>query len=195
MKRIDTLTEEAKAVYLKTLKTAKAYGRSEFECGILACDDCPFSVSHGKSCMDVRTEEEWIAWAAEEIEEEKVMNEEQYQNPLDIFNSSGNDSIKQMVYKYVATVCEAQDSIIESTIRKIGGTEFEKITIDRDKVIEALTMYRDKDQYEKIRHGRWIRKKPNLGAVWCSECDRAFDGDSNFCPNCGARMDEEEKQQ
>lgn len=193
MKRIDTLTEEAKAVYLKTLKTAKAYGRSEFECGILACDDCPLSVNHGNSCMDLRTEEEWLAWAAEEIEEEKVMNEEQYQNPLDIFNSSGNDSIKQMVYKYVTTVCEAQDSIIESHIRKIGGTEFEKITIDRDKVIEALTMYRDKDQYEKIRHGRWILVDIKKGIGVCSNCNRQdhIDCLAAYCRFCGAKMEEE----
>lgn len=133
------------------------------------------------------------------------MNEEQYQNQLDIFNSSGNDSIKQMVYKYVATVCEAQDSIIESTIRKIGGTEFEKITIDRDKVIEALTMYRDKDQYVKIRHAKWIYRGHHEfhGHVFeCSVCGRYLFANSKehvygeypYC-HCGAKMDEEEKQQ
>lgn len=121
------------------------------------------------------------------------MNEEQYQNPLDIFNSSGNDSIKQMVYKYVATVCEAQDSIIESHIRKIGGTEFEEITIDRDKVIEALTMYRDKDQYEKIRHAQWYDTTPPRFYV-CSYCGGAGHSIYKFCPWCGARMDEEEQQ-
>lgn len=42
----------------------------------------------------------------------------------------------------------------------------------------------------EVKHGHWIRKKPNLGAVWCSECDRAFDGDSNFCPNCGSRNED-----
>lgn len=135
------------------------------------------------------------------------MNEEQYQNPLDIFNSSGNDSIKQMVYKYVTTVCEAQDSIIESTIRKIGGIEFEKITIDRDKVIEALTMYRDKDQYQKIRHARWKIDDcceicateftcSCCGESWCTSemTDKEFVASTKYCPNCGARMDEEEKQ-
>lgn len=124
------------------------------------------------------------------------MNEEQYQNPLDIFNSSGNDSIKQMVYKYVATVCEAQDSIIESHIRKIGGTEFEKITIDRDKVIEALTMYRDKDQYEKIRNGKWELIGKNVSKCTSCGCARNIKTQFgwNFCPVCGARMGEEEEQ-
>lgn len=116
------------------------------------------------------------------------MNNDQYQNPLDILNSNGNDSIMHTVYKYVTTVYEEQDSIIESHIRKIGGTEFEKITIDRDKVIEALTMYRDKDQYEKIRHAMWYNPPHELHST-CSYCGRPGYNFHNFCPNCGAKMD------
>ena len=115
------------------------------------------------------------------------MNNDQYQNPLDILNSNGNDSIMHTVYKYVTTVYEEQDSIIESHIRKIGGTEFEKITIDRDKVIEALTMYRDKDQYEKIRHAMWYNSPHELHST-CSYCGRPGYNYFKFCSNCGAKM-------
>lgn len=130
------------------------------------------------------------------------MNNDQYQNPLDILNHNGNDSIMQAVYKYVTTVYKEQDSIIESHIRKIGGTEFEEITIDRDKVIEALTMYRDKDLYEKIQHGRWIGKPiSGYSNCRCSVCNSVCEihaiagrATQKYCPNCGARMDEEERE-
>lgn len=118
------------------------------------------------------------------------MNNNQYQNPLDILNHNGNDSIMQAVYKYVTTVYKEQDSIIESHIRKIGGTEFEKITIDRDKVIEALTMYRDKDQYENIRHAMWYSLQGELHCA-CSYCGGKGYSYYKFCPNCGSKMDAE----
>lgn len=67
MKRIDTLTEEAKAVYLKALELAKVYGRSEYECGILDCAVCPFNNKHASSCIESHTADEWRAWAEEEV--------------------------------------------------------------------------------------------------------------------------------
>lgn len=49
-----------------------------------------------------------------------------------------------------------------------------------------------------VRHGRWIDNKAN-GYKWafvCSLCGyvdgHPFDNRHNFCPNCGARMDEVE---
>ena len=67
MKRIDTLSDEAKAVYLKTIEIAKVYGRSEWECGILECDICPFIETSINNCIAEHTEEEWVAWAEEEV--------------------------------------------------------------------------------------------------------------------------------
>ena len=47
-----------------------------------------------------------------------------------------------------------------------------------------------------VVHGRWISKNPH-GYEWvfvCSNCDYIdgypFNDRSNYCPNCGARMDE-----
>jgi hypothetical protein len=48
---------------------------------------------------------------------------------------------------------------------------------------------------EPVRHGKWI---PIMGLnrqnekFICSECICQFDYKFNFCPNCGARMDEDD---
>lgn len=70
MKRFDTLTEEAKAVFSETLDVAKVRGRSDFRCGLLLdCALCPFD-DERSSCSKYRTVEEWLDWAIEEIEED-----------------------------------------------------------------------------------------------------------------------------
>ena len=38
-----------------------------------------------------------------------------------------------------------------------------------------------------VRHGRWKRYGKNLGE--CSECGEIVSVRSNYCPNCGAKMD------
>lgn len=49
----------------------------------------------------------------------------------------------------------------------------------------------------QLKHGYW-KGKPIAGysTVRCSECGRVFmenSGKWNYCPNCGARMDEEKE--
>ena len=69
--------------------------------------------------------------------------------------------------------------------------------------------YKEQDIYNAIEeaptieakpvvHGRWISKNPH-GYEWifvCSNCDYIdgypFNDRSNYCPNCGAKMDEKE---
>lgn len=54
-------------------------------------------------------------------------------------------------------------------------------------------------QAEKVvRHGRWLGGyKMVLGRKWvyvkprCSECGKENNGFMGYCPNCGAKMDEE----
>lgn len=57
---------------------------------------------------------------------------------------------------------------------------------------------------QPVRHGRWIDIHeyckmngyiPSGVAVyyWCSECMKEEEKTSDFCPNCGARMDGEQK--
>ena len=52
-----------------------------------------------------------------------------------------------------------------------------------------------------VRHGKW-KKSGNWGRVYkCDQCGNYLDfdgvnagrGDANYCPNCGAKMDEVEE--
>lgn len=41
-----------------------------------------------------------------------------------------------------------------------------------------------------VRHGEWIRSGGNKYPIYtCSECKYPSSEKTNFCPNCGARMD------
>jgi hypothetical protein len=42
---------------------------------------------------------------------------------------------------------------------------------------------------EPVRHGKWIEYPIADGMNQCSECGVLRFGESNYCPNCGARMD------
>ena len=51
-----------------------------------------------------------------------------------------------------------------------------------------------------VRYGRWIKPVPGDGENYCSVCHAEqpwFYGygylESNYCPNCGARMDKEDE--
>ena len=56
-----------------------------------------------------------------------------------------------------------------------------------------------KQQEPRKRKGHWIEHPHEWGTNWeysmyeCSECNEYTVGDSDFCPNCGADMREEQK--
>ena len=42
------------------------------------------------------------------------------------------------------------------------------------------------------KKGKWILKPNIYGVVYCSECDFELHiNNTNFCPNCGAKMEEQ----
>lgn len=43
---------------------------------------------------------------------------------------------------------------------------------------------------DPVKHGTWILFD---GRYYCSECDDDMDWKTYYCPNCGAKMDLEEK--
>ena len=56
-------------------------------------------------------------------------------------------------------------------------------------------------EISRVRHGRWLtweeqfpgstpKKQSGLG-VFCDKCHSHADNRTDYCPNCGAKMDEE----
>ena len=42
-----------------------------------------------------------------------------------------------------------------------------------------------------VRHGKWLHRKN--GVAYCSECEvDTVEDETNYCPNCGCRMDLED---
>lgn len=66
---------------------------------------------------------------------------------------------------------------------------------DRQKLFDSIVDSQPTVDAEPVRHGQWIDRNGAIVApFWeryeCSECGARSDN-SNYCPNCGARMDEE----
>ena len=79
--------------------------------------------------------------------------------------------------------------------------EFEdarRIYTNGSRLIPSFRVKQMMEHYAPVVHGRWIDNGAN-GYKWafvCSLCGyvdgHPFDNRHNFCPNCGARMDEVE---
>ena len=74
------------------------------------------------------------------------------------------------------------------------------INLSCEKFEEAILKIQTAD-VAPVVHGRWISKNPH-GYEWtfvCSNCGYVdgypFNDRSNYCPNCGAKMDEKEDTQ
>ena len=66
--------------------------------------------------------------------------------------------------------------------------------------IEMVAHFPTADVAE-VKHGRWIvRQLPmplsdgSMECVECSVCHTHWDGGTNYCPNCGAKMERKEEE-
>lgn len=83
-------------------------------------------------------------------------------------------------------------------IEKMRENIYEYTTADVNCVDDAPTL-----DVEPVRHRRWLRTDAYPHRIYCSECYATFirndeflhleDIPHNYCPNCGARMDEVEE--
>lgn len=70
-------------------------------------------------------------------------------------------------------------------------------TFDVDDVINSIENTPEADVVE-VKHGEWLLKHIGAGHYWeCSECHTNpciyVTEDTKYCPNCGARMDGDDK--
>ena len=69
-----------------------------------------------------------------------------------------------------------------------------KVTLTDEQVKEAFEKAKDAilTAQPERKKGKWIRKHNIYGVVYCSECDyELHTNNTNFCPNCGAKMEVE----
>lgn len=97
---------------------------------------------------------------------------------------------------------EQERYIVQETHRITG------IKVDKEELVKALSY--DRRQYEKgyadgkkdaVKHGRWLTTDAYPHEIYCSNCYETYALDHwgiwideslprNYCPNCGAKMDE-----
>ena len=59
-----------------------------------------------------------------------------------------------------------------------------------DDMLDEVDCFQTAADVAPVVHARWKRYGKNLGE--CSECGEIVSVRSNYCPNCGAQMDEKE---
>ena len=90
-------------------------------------------------------------------------------------------------------MAEYIDKEIALSLVQSDAPEDEKsaVTIATAKKLVRSIIYRTPTaDVAPVVHGKWKRCGKNLGE--CSECEEIVSVRSNYCPNCGAKMDEKE---
>ena len=99
------------------------------------------------------------------------------------------------------------DALITSVLKKAIDDAFLNGNIDMHRLLIQVIAHQPTIDAEPVRHGKWIiRDNPGTGwyRVTCSECGEDVTATApcigfypnarvtwNYCPNCGAKMDEE----
>ena len=85
----------------------------------------------------------------------------------------------------------------EAAIKELMNDAPEQVSYSRKDAADCIR-YMDAVDVAPVQHGQWISKNPH-GYEWvfvCSNCDYVdgypFNERPNYCPNCGAKMDEKE---
>ena len=55
--------------------------------------------------------------------------------------------------------------------------------------------FKNKADFAEVKHARWEERKIEYMLYGCSYCDCRVDYEFNYCPNCGAKMDLNERKE
>lgn len=79
----------------------------------------------------------------------------------------------------------------EAAIKALMNDAPEQVGYSREDAADCIR-YMDTVDVAPVVHGRWIMHDDEFGLTCeCSACHIETMGDGNYCPNCGAKMDDE----
>ena len=78
----------------------------------------------------------------------------------------------------------------EAAIRALLNDAPEQVGYSREDAADCI-FWLDAADVAPVRHGKWLHRKN--GVACCSECEvDTVEDETNYCPNCGAKMDLED---
>lgn len=87
------------------------------------------------------------------------------------------------------------DALISSVLKKAIDDAFLNGNTDMHRLLIQVIAHQPTIDAEPVRYGKWIGYVGTIGNE-CSVCGKWIDvlqgtAEMNYCPNCGARMDED----
>ena len=78
----------------------------------------------------------------------------------------------------------------ETAIKSLLNDCLGQVSYSREDAADCI-FWLDTADVVPVRHGRWLHRKN--GVAYCSECKiDTVEDETNYCPNCGAKMDLED---
>ena len=78
----------------------------------------------------------------------------------------------------------------ESAIKSLLNDCLGQVSYSREDAADCI-FWLDTADVVPVRHGKWLHRKN--GVAYCSECEvDTVEDETNYCPNCGAKMDLED---
>lgn len=103
-----------------------------------------------------------------------------------------NTALDKAVEALKAEPCE--DCISREDVLKEIDKKYRRWFVNDAAFLECILIIKKMSHVTPARKkGEWIAKDGVYGVAYCSECDYEMRlNDTNYCPNCGAKMEVEE---